>query len=99
MPYGDAQSLSNDELYAVTAYVLFLNDAITDPNFELSDKNFGAIRLGIVANFYDDDRATAEKEFWKKTPCMKNCALGAAKITGRARTLDVTPEAGKGAVE
>ena len=35
MPFGDAQSLTNDELYAVTAYVLNLND-IVDDRFVLS---------------------------------------------------------------
>src|SRR5205807_8445643 len=30
MPYGDAQSLSNDELYAVVAYMLFLNDIVDE---------------------------------------------------------------------
>ncbi len=36
MPFGNAQSLTNDELYAVTAYVLYLNDIIKDENFELN---------------------------------------------------------------
>ena len=35
MPFGDAQSLTNDELYAVVAYMLFLND-IVDERFVLS---------------------------------------------------------------
>jgi len=96
MPFGDAQSLTPDELYAITAYVLYLNDVITDQNFELSRENFATIRLGNAANFFDDDRETAEKGFWKKTPCMRNCAPGAAKIIGRARALDVTPDSGKG---
>ena len=39
MPFGNAQSLSNDELYAVTAYVLYLNDIIKDENFELNAKS------------------------------------------------------------
>ena len=30
MPFGAAQSLTNDELYAITAYVLYLNDVIKD---------------------------------------------------------------------
>jgi len=34
-PFGDAQSLTNDELYAVIAYMLFLND-IVDDGFVLS---------------------------------------------------------------
>ena len=37
MPFGDAQSLTNDELYAVVAYMLFLND-IVDEKFVLSQE-------------------------------------------------------------
>jgi cytochrome c len=96
MPFGNAQSLTNDELYAITAYVLFLNDIVRSEDFELSAANFGTIKLPNETNFYDDDRETAEKAFWRKDPCMQNCLLGEAKVTGRARTLDVTPEPGKG---
>ena len=39
MPYGNAQSLSDDEVYALTAYILSLNDIIKDENFELNEKN------------------------------------------------------------
>ena len=38
MPFGDAQSLTNDELYAVVAYMLFLND-IVDEKFVLSTRD------------------------------------------------------------
>ncbi len=96
MPYGNAQSLTNDELYAVTAYVLYLNDAIKDEAFELSDKNFSAIKLPNEQGFFDDDREAAERAFWNKDPCMTNCIAGEAKIVGRARAVDVTPETGKG---
>ena len=96
MPYGAAQSLTNDELYAVTAYVLYLNDVIKDENFELNDKNFASIKLPNAGGFIDDDREVTEKEFWKKSPCMTACVPGEPKIIGRARTLDVTPEPGKG---
>ena len=96
MPFGNAQSLTNDELYAITAYVFYLNDIVKLEDFELSDKNFGTIKLPNEPNFYDDDREVAEKSFWRKNPCMKNCLPGAAKVTGRARALDVTPDAGKG---
>jgi S-disulfanyl-L-cysteine oxidoreductase SoxD len=94
MPFGSAQSLTNDELYAVTAYVLYLNDVITDETFELNDRNFTSIKLPNQRNFIDDDREVAEQEFWRKIPCMKNCAPGEAKIIGRARAVDVTPETG-----
>ena len=96
MPFGNAQSLSNDELYAITAYVLFLNDVIKDENFELNAKSFKSIKLPNQPNFIDDDRERTEKEFWRASPCMKDCAPGEAKIVGRATAIDVTPEAGKG---
>ena len=96
MPFGAAQSLTNDELYAITAYVLLLNDVITDENFELNEKTFKTLKLKNEPNFFDDDRETAEKAFWKKDPCMKDCLPGTAKITGRASVIDVTPEPGKG---
>ena len=96
MPFGNAQSLSNDELYAVTAYVLFLNDIIKDENFELNEKTFKTIRLPNEPNFHDDDRETTEKALWRSNPCMSDCLPGQAKVTGRARALDVTPEQGKG---
>jgi cytochrome c len=96
MPFGNAQSLTSDELYAITAYVLYLNDVIKDESFELNERNFTSVKLPNEPNFIDDDRERAEKEFWRKSPCMTNCAPGEAKIIGRARALDVTPESGKG---
>ena len=94
MPFGNAQSLTNDELYAITAYVLYLNDVIKDENFELNEKSFGSLRLPNQPNFIDDDREVAEKEFWRKTPCMADCIPSEAKVIGRARAIDVTPEDG-----
>jgi cytochrome c len=95
-PPGDAQSLSNDELYAITAYVLYLNDVITDESFELNERNLTSIRLPNERGFFNDDRETAESELWHPAPCMTGCAQGEARITSRARMLDVTPQAGKG---
>lgn len=91
MPYGNARSLSDDEVYAITAYILHLNDVVKD-DFVLSRENFGTIKLPNAGGFYDDDREVAEKHFWKKEPCMKNCAAAPAKVTSRARVLDVTPD-------
>jgi cytochrome c len=96
MPYGNAQSLTNDELYAITAYVLYLNEVISDETFELNADSFRTLKFKNERNFRDDDRATAEKAFWKKNPCMTDCLPGTAKITGRATLIDVTPEPGKG---
>jgi mono/diheme cytochrome c family protein len=90
MPFGDAQSLSNDELYAVTAYVLNLND-IVDDTFVLSKNTWQQVKMPNQGGFYDDDRDKAERAFWNASPCMKNCGPP-VKITGRARAVDVTPE-------
>src|SRR5947209_16881389 len=68
MPFGDAQSLTNDELYAVTAYMLFLND-IVDEKFVLSHENFASVKMPNAGGFYDDDRETTEKAFWNTRPC------------------------------
>ena len=90
MPFGDAQSLSNDELYAVTAYVLNLND-IVDDKFVLSKETWGQVKMPNQGGFFDDDRDKAEKAFWNAKPCMKDCR-GPVKITGRAAVIDVTPD-------
>jgi S-disulfanyl-L-cysteine oxidoreductase SoxD len=92
MPFGNAQSLSNDELYAVTAYLLQLNDVIKDPKFELNAKTFASIKMPNADGFYDDDREVAEKHFWNRKPCMKDCRKDAATVTNRASVLDVTPD-------
>ncbi len=91
MPFGNARSLTDDEAYAITAYLLSLNDIVKDENFELNDKNFTSIKLPNASEFYDDDREVAEKQFWKKDPCVKNCR-GEPKVIGRAMSLDVTPD-------
>ena len=100
MPFGDAQSLSNDELYAVTAYVLNLND-IVDDKFVLSKQTWGQVQMPNQTGFFDDDRKEAEKAFWNGKPCMKDCRPP-IKITGRAAVIDVTPDdktQGRGGVE
>ena len=85
MPYGNAQSLTADETYALTAYMLFLND-----------RNFTSVKLPNAPNFYDDDREKTEKHFWARDPCMKNCKPAEPKVTGRAMMLNVTPDSKAG---
>lgn len=90
MPFGDAQSLKNDELYAVVAYVLNLND-IVDDKFVLTKETMGKVKMPNQGGFFDDDREKSEKAFWNPKPCMKDCRPP-VKITGRANSVDVTPE-------
>ena len=93
MPFGDARSLSNDDVYALTAYVLFLNDIVDDEEFELSNENFSEIKLPNEENFFADDRLKEPHYANTSEPCMSDCLAGEAKVTMRARVLDVTPDA------
>ena len=90
MPYGNAQSLSNDEVYAIVAYIMYSNDLVDD-DFELSNENFLEVRLPNEENFFMDDRAEVELPMFSEAVCMENCAES-VEITARAAVLDVTPE-------
>lgn len=90
MPFGDAQSLSADEVYALTAYIMYLNEIVDDEDFELSKANFLDHRLGNEANFYPDDRPTTEYPFFTDA-CMTDCK-SSVEITKHASGKDVTPE-------
>jgi len=88
MPYGNSQSLSPDETYAIVAYLLSMNDLV-DAKFELNNKNFTSIHLPNEKNFVDDTRPDMPKNPVAKL-CMKNCKAD-VKITKRAAVVDVTP--------
>ncbi|QKV17587.1 c-type cytochrome [Oricola thermophila] len=94
MPFGNARSLSDDDVYAITAYLLYLNDIVDDENFELSNENFAEVRLPNEDNFIPDDRLKEPHYADKKEACMTDCKPGPVEITMRARVLDVTPEGG-----
>ena len=89
MPFGNAQSLSSDETYALTAYLLYLNDMVDD-DFELSRETFTDVVMPNADGSYPDDRM--QTAVWKnRTPCMTDCKTE-AKITARARVINVTPD-------
>ncbi len=92
MPFGNAQSLSDDEVYAITAYLLYLNDQV-DEEFTLSSDNFTEISFPNEDSFFPDDRLTEEAPLFSETFCMEACKDD-VKITMRARVLDVTPDGG-----
>jgi S-disulfanyl-L-cysteine oxidoreductase SoxD len=95
MPYGFGQSLTPDELYAISAYILYLNDVI-DADFELSHETLRDVRMPNEDGFYPDDREETEAHFWQDEPCMENCLDGEAEIVMRATILDVTPDGNGG---
>lgn len=89
MPYGNAQTLSNDEVYAIVAYILYSNFLVED-DFVLSNENFLDVEMPNADGFIVDDRAETEYPQWRAEPCMENCKES-VEITMRASVLDVTP--------
>ena len=67
MPFTAPQSLTADETYAITAYVLYLNE-IVDEDFVLTKENFSSIKMPNEGGFFEDDRPDV-----KNAACMKNC--------------------------
>lgn len=92
MPFGEAQTLTADETYAIVAYILYSNDLVDD-DFELSHENFAAFEMYNRDGFVIDDRPALEYAKWRAEPCMENCKPS-VEITMRATFLDVTPEDG-----
>ncbi|MDW4498747.1 c-type cytochrome [Sulfitobacter sp. D35] len=90
MPFGDAGTLSDDEVYGVVAYILYSNDLV-DETFVLSKDSFAGVEMPNADGFFVDDRAETEYPKWTRDPCMATCKEG-VEVTMRARVLDVTPE-------
>ena len=68
MPYPAPQSLTDDEVYSISAYVLYLND-IVDDDFVANKETFAQVKMPNEPNFYIDDRPDVKNE-----RCFKNCA-------------------------
>jgi cytochrome c len=81
MPWNAPKSLSADEVFAVTAYMLNLAN-IVPADFTLSDKNIAEVqqrmpnRNGMA--FYEPLWSTNGKGDTKNVACMKNCAVDEA---------------------
>ncbi|MCU9847947.1 c-type cytochrome [Defluviimonas sp. WL0024] len=89
MPFGAAQTVSADEAYAITAFLLYSNGVVED-DFELSKENFAEIVLPNAEGFYPDDRPATEYPLFSVAPCMQGCREP-VKVTKRAVELNVTP--------
>lgn len=92
MPFGEAASLSNDETYAIVAYLMYVNDLVDD-EFVLSNENFTEVRLRNEDNFFMDDRLETEFPLFTQEACMTDCKE-TVEITMHASMLDVTPDSG-----
>ena len=97
MPFGYAGSLTDDEVYAIVAYILYSNDLIED-DFVLSNETLFDVEMPNAEGFLIDDRETTEYALWSGIePCMIKCKTS-VEITMRARVLDVTPTEAKAEV-
>ena len=90
MPFGNAQSLESDDVYAMVAYMLYSNNLV-DEEFTLSHENFLEVEMPNANGFIVDDREITEAHFWTDEPCMTDCRES-VEITMRAVVLDVTPD-------
>ncbi|MFT5135661.1 MAG: cytochrome c5 [Arenicella sp.] len=67
MPFLTPQTLSDDEVYALTAYVLYLNEMVED-DFVLSQENFTTIKMSNEGSFKKDPRPDVHNK-----RCMNKC--------------------------
>jgi cytochrome c len=74
MPWTAPQSLSVDEVYAVTAYVLHLNEIVPE-DFELSDQNILNVQMPNRNGMSTDHgmRSVSGKPDVQGSLCMKDC--------------------------
>lgn len=89
MPFGNAQSLTDDEVYSITAYVLHLNDLLKADDV-LDGPGMLKIKLPNAGNFVPDPRPDI-----KAPLCMKDCRPP-PEIHSEARKVDVTPDDPRG---
>lgn len=85
MPFLQPQSLTDNEVYALTAYVLYLNDQV-DEDFVLTRHNLPTITLPNEKGFFIDPRPEV-----LNSRCMTNCLTTEQMSSWSAADLGVTP--------
>jgi len=85
MPFLQPQSLTDNEVYALTAYVLYLNEQVEE-DFVLTKHNLPAITLPNEKGFFTDPRPEA-----LNSRCMANCLTTKQMSSWSAADLGVTP--------
>ncbi len=68
MPFTAPRSLTDEQVYHITAYVLYLNEIVED-DFVLTQDNLAKIEMPNQEGFFVDPRPDV-----KNSRCMKNCA-------------------------
>ena len=82
MPYQAPKSLTSNELYALTAYLLAENGIISK-EVTLTQKNLAKIKMPNHDGFICDNRVDT-----KSVRCMKNCPLPADKAYNQGVEID-----------
>jgi S-disulfanyl-L-cysteine oxidoreductase SoxD len=67
MPLDNPHSMSDDEVYAVSAYIYHLN-GLVDEDFTANAETLAAIEMPNKGNFFEDDRPDVAAE-----RCMSDC--------------------------
>ena len=101
MPFPQPQSMSAEEVYAITAYVLYLNDLVED-DFVLTADNLASIEMPNKDGFFFDDRPDTNN-----TGCMKDCkdpaniritsepAIATLQVEESVAVVETAPEGGE----
>jgi S-disulfanyl-L-cysteine oxidoreductase SoxD len=91
MPMDAPQSLTNDEVYAVAAYIYHLNGLIPE-DFKMNAKTMPTIKMPNQGNFIPDSRPDVRAE-----RCMTNCKpIGTVADAKRVAPTDAGPVVGAG---
>ena len=79
MPFGSAQTLSDDDVYAIVAYILYSN-YLVEEDFTLSKETFTDVVMPNADGFIIDDRPETEYGTFTER-CMSDCKSGPVEIT------------------
>ncbi len=87
MPFGAAQTLSNPQVYALTAFLLYMNDIVSEA-FIANQSSLPQIEMPNRRGFIPDERPDVPVS----APCLSACRDDVT-IVGWAQRLNITPVA------
>jgi len=84
MPFYAPQSLTWDQAFSITGYVLYLAEVIDDNGQEITADFLKSIKMPAADNYYTDPRPDVQNK-----RCMKDCFTGELVVKGKAVIGDV----------
>lgn len=85
MPFGEAQTLTNDEVYALSAFLLNIN-SIVDDDAVMNSETLAKVIMPNVNGFIEDTRPDVQN-----VACMKDC-VDTVEVFSYAKKVGVTPD-------